>query len=272
MQCKAAGAWLCEPCAGALRRVPDERCPRCGAPGRFVPAGDAAARQSRLRASGGLHGGERAAPWVPRRPFRAARPCPECSGRELAFTSATAAFCYEGPARSLVAVCKLRALRSLAGEMARLAQPAFASVCAGLEPGDVVVTWVPGHRDHTLERGFNQAQILATRLAASGGVPAAPLLRRLRHGSRQSGLGREARAANVRGAFALREEAAGVSQKFKRVIVVDDVYTTGETLDQCSQVLAAAGFSPHAFSFARTVRAGSRQASPAHPLEKERCR
>jgi ComF family protein len=247
VQCKATGGWLCEPCAAGLRPLPVDRCRRCGAP-------------------------------VPRTGMRA---CLECRGRELAFASACAAFTYEGPARALVTACKFRALRSLAGDMAERAGPAFNvawsdAAPAGAAPGcaasNALVTWVPGHRDHTLERGFNQAELLARGLARQARLPAAPLLRRRRHGARQSGLGRSARAANVRDAFALRQDANRVLNRLKRVIIVDDVYTTGETLNRCSEVLARAGVEPHVFTFARTVRAEPSQTSLDNAVQKERCR
>src|SRR5512137_2009049 len=96
VQCRAAGDWLCEPCAAALTPLPEQRCRRCGAPGRWT-----------------------------------VRPCPDCGGRHLAFTAATAGFAYEGPARALVTACKFRALRSLADEMARRAEPAFTAAAVG---------------------------------------------------------------------------------------------------------------------------------------------
>jgi predicted amidophosphoribosyltransferase len=62
-----------------------------------------------------------------------------------------------------------------------------------------------------------------------------------------------------------------VDKRLKRVVVVDDVYTTGETLDQCAQMLAQAGLEPYVFTFARTVRATPSQASLDHAVQKERC-
>jgi ComF family protein len=256
VQCGAAGGWLCEPCAGGLTRLPDERCPRCGAPGRYTPPG-AAGREAR---AGATLDGCRRSP---------GRLCPECGARDFAFRSAGAAYTYEGAAKALVTACKFRALRSLTDEMALRAAPAFAAHAA---PRAELVTWVPGHREHALERGFNQAELFARRLARDAGLPYAPLLRRVRHGARQSGLDRASRAANVRDAFALREERNGVLRRLKRVMVVDDVYTTGETLNQCAEVLARAGLEPHVFTFARTVRAASSQASLDHAVQKERCR
>jgi len=197
--------------------------------------------------------------------------CRECAGRYLAFAAASAAFCYDGPARALVTACKFRALRSLTDDMAGRAAPAFA-VALARAGEDVVVTSVPAHRGHQLDRGFDLAEGFARRLAGDTGLPYAPLLRRVRHGARQSGLDRASRAANVHLAFALREGGFGVRNRLKRVIIVDDVYTTGETLNQCAEALAKASPEPLAFTFARTVRAPHAQASRDHAVPKERCR
>ncbi len=178
-------------------------------------------------------------------------PCRECAGRDLAFSGAAAAFVYAGPARALVTACKFRAFRSIAAEMTALAAPAFVAACAGAD----LVTWVPGHRDRSLERGFNQAELLGRGLARSAGLAAAPVLRRTRHGARQSGLDRAARAVNVEHAFALRADASRVLTNLKRVVIVDDVYTTGETLNHCARVLEQTGIDPLVFTFARTTRA-----------------
>jgi competence protein ComFC len=290
VQCGAAGGWLFEPCAGGLRPLPAQCCPRCGAPGPWTPSGRAgrrlrAAARSRTLGRAGYAAGPNASPGGPvvcdsnsasLRARAGGRRCVECAGRDLAFVSAAAAFTYDGPARSLVTACKFRALRAVAAEMAQLAGPAFVAAStsralAGRRPA-VLVTWVPGHRERSFARGFNQAELLAVQLARAAGLPYAPLLRRVRHGVRQSGLDRSARAANVHQAFALREDANRVLKKLKRVVVVDDVYTTGETLNHCAEVLAHADLEPHVFTFARTVRATSSQASLDHAVQKERCR
>jgi ComF family protein len=222
VQCGRAGAWLCEVCAPALVPVPATVCGHCGAPlSRSLPE------------------------------------CRECRGRGLAFASARAAFLYEGPARRLVTSCKFRALRSLTAEMAVLAGASFERVVAALGgPAAVdLVTCVPVHRDRDLERGFDQAALLGRRLAAAADLPFAPLLVRTRRGRRQSGLGAAERAANVRSAFTVDDTAADKVGTVSTVLVVDDVYTTGETLHACSAVLRYAGCEPHAFTFARAARA-----------------
>jgi predicted amidophosphoribosyltransferase len=249
--CRRPGGWLCEQCAADLRPLPDDRCRRCGAP---------------LRRAG-----RAARPARPGHPDPRMPACRECAGRYLAFSSASAAFCYEGPARALVTACKFRALRALADELAVRAAPAFAPVAARAGAG-AVVTSVPAHRDHRLDRGFDLAESLARRLAAEAGLTYAPLLRRVRHGSRQSGLDKASRAANVHHAFALGEDSLRVGTTLKRVIIIDDVYTTGETLNQCAEALAHAALDPRVFTFARTVRATPAQASRDQAVPKERCR
>jgi ComF family protein len=240
--CREPGAWLCAECAAQLEELPERRCRRCGAP---VPPA-AVHDPPTLRGPGGV-----------------AR-CPECEGRELAFSSAAAAFVYAGPARALVTACKFRAFRSIASEMTALAAPAFVAACGGAaaaaaataEPAAAgLVTWVPGHRERSLERGFNQAELLGRGLARAAGLPAAPLLLRTRHGARQSGLDRIARATNVEDTFALRQDASRVLTNLKRVVIVDDVYTTGETLNHCARVIEQTGIDPFVFTFARTTRA-----------------
>ena len=224
--CGRAGRWLCEACAPALVPMPDAVCRHCGAP---LSPGQATRDE-----------------------------CVECRGRGLAFGSARAAFVYAGPARRLMTACKFRSLRSLVAEMADLAAAPFARAVTALggpgTGGVELVTWVPVHRDRDLERGFDQAALLARRLAAGAGLPAAPLLRRAQKGRRQSGLGAADRAANVRDAFTLDGRHADKAGTVRCVLVVDDVYTTGETLHVCSSVLRQAGCAPHAFTFARAAR------------------
>lgn len=232
VQCGAPGRWLCATCARGLRPLEGPRCARCG------------------------------------RPAPAASPeCPECRGRELGFVSARAAFAYEGPARRLVTACKFRSLRSLGAEMAELARAAFRAAALDGPHGAEAVTCVPVHRDRRLERGFNQAELLARELARQAGLPFVAALERPRRSARQSELSGAARAANVAGAFAVAAGAAPLVAPFKRVVIVDDVYTTGETLSQCSKALSDAGREIRVFTFARAVRrhlyAGAAETSSA---------
>jgi len=104
-----------------------------------------------------------------------------------------------------------------------------------------VLVPVPLHSCRERERGFNQSALLARALAhaAGGGTTVAAILQRVIDTPPQASLGREARPANVKNAFAL----AFVRRlnPASRYLVVDDVVTTGSTLESCAHALRAAG-------------------------------
>ncbi len=100
------------------------------------------------------------------------------------------------------------------------------------------VTYVPTHWRRRISRSFYPARFLAKIVSARTGIPLVPLLQRVRPGPRQVGLSFTQRARNVRGAFALRR---GVSLHRARVLVIDDVKTTGATIGECAKVLRQSG-------------------------------
>jgi ComF family protein len=98
---------------------------------------------------------------------------------------------------------------------------------------------VPLHSLKQREREFNQAEILARHLSAATRIPLnTTLLRRVTFTMTQTRLTKQQRAANMRGAFAIRP---GVKLEGERVVLVDDVFTTGATTNACAQVLRTAG-------------------------------
>jgi ComF family protein len=143
---------------------------------------------------------------------------------------------YEGSLRSIVHALKYDGRRSLAPGLAALLAVSGADV---LEGADVVVP-VPLHTARQRARGFNQAEDIARRLP----IPMLRALKRRRRTPSQTDLPEAERYENVRGAFGLRRR---VDVSGAVVIVVDDVSTTGATLDACACVLLDAG--------AREVRA-----------------
>jgi competence protein ComFC len=126
------------------------------------------------------------------------------------------------------------------GEWAR-AKPLgewLAGVAADL-PGDTLVP-VPLHPSRLRQRGFNQSLLLAERAAVPMSAPVLDALARLRRTQAQAQLPAAQRAANVRGAFALKP---GTHIEGKSVILVDDVMTTGATLTSCASALLEGGAS-----------------------------
>ncbi len=95
---------------------------------------------------------------------------------------------------------------------------------------------VPLHWTRKWSRGFNQSLILAHALSKTAGLPVWPALRRVKRTKDQTRLSRQERLANVRGAFRVVKDVAG-----KKLLLLDDVTTTGATLEECRRVLAGAG-------------------------------
>ena len=172
--------------------------------------------------------------------------CMECRGRSLAFDRAWAPFAYSGAARAMVLGLKVRNLHCasayMAGAIARRAPP-------GLLEG--VLVPVPAHRERTRRHGQNQAEALARALSRATALPVRDVLTRAPGAPHQVGLPRAARQANARGSIGV---AHGIVQG-GRAVLVDDVHTTGSTLDACAAALRAAGAGQvAAVCFARTVR------------------
>jgi predicted amidophosphoribosyltransferase len=169
--------------------------------------------------------------------------CLDCAARRLAFASAQSVAAYRGPARDLVRGWKEHGLRRAAALVAEL-------IAARLTPPAAdAVTWVPPDRIRLLERGHHPAHGLARELAGRWELPSAELLDRVGSAPRQTGLGSAERRRNVRGAFVPRAESP------QRVLLVDDVYTTGSTVSAAAAALRLGGArTVHVVTFARTVR------------------
>ena len=102
---------------------------------------------------------------------------------------------------------------------------------------DILVP-VPLHKKRLQERGYNQSALLAGALAVKTGIPMEDCMCRVRNTPHQTGMNREQRLYNLHGAFAVK---LNTDIKGKRVIIVDDVFTTGTTIRQCAETLYQAG-------------------------------
>ena len=177
--------------------------------------------------------------------------CADCARQKPSWDRARAVMRYDKHSRHLVLALKNGDRTHVGRALGRWMGRAGAEL---LECADMVVP-VPLHWTRLFTRRYNQAGLLAHAIRAAGGPPVAPdwLVRRRRTPS-QGRLGPAARARNVRGAFAVRR---GCEVKGKRIVLVDDVLTTGATVEECARVLRRGGAAFVAvLSLSRAVRAG----------------
>ena len=159
--------------------------------------------------------------------------CGACLRAPPRFAAAWACADYAPPVSGMVLALKSSARLDLALPLARLLARAFP---AGVAPADCVAA-VPLSPERRAERGYNQSELLASALAQELRLPIeAQLLVRVRHDVPQQSLTLEARRRNVRGAYAATRPMGGRS-----VLLVDDVMTTGATLDEAAGALLASG-------------------------------
>ena len=174
--------------------------------------------------------------------------CANCAQRDIHFDAAVAAYRSRGIVRRVILDFKYGKqiyLRHLVGEW----------LCAAFRDErlcgrtfDLAIP-VPLHPARQRERGFNQAELLAEILGRHMSIRTRPALERTRYTTTQTAFDRSERMENLRDAFRLRKNA---DVRGLRVLLVDDVLTTGSTLSECARILKAAGASSvHAVTAAR---------------------
>jgi ComF family protein len=182
--------------------------------------------------------------------------CGACHADPPALDALRAAVAYGPIARRLALRLKYGRRPGLARTMARHMRRHLPLVGPGGLTGqdnDVLLVPVPLHRWRIWRRGYNQAALMAEALAQGDGRGVAiDLIERRKATPALRGMGPKARAKTVRGAFALR---VGAQVKGRHIVLVDDVYTTGATLDSCARLLKRAGAARvSALCWARVVR------------------
>ena len=153
---------------------------------------------------------------------------------------------HEGVLREAVHALKYEGVRAASRQMGQM----LAEVWQRQRPTAGSIIAVPLHPRRQKERGYNQSWLLAKALAVQVGVPASETnLERVRHTPAQVGLSAKERLSNVRGAFLAHGLSPG-----QRVVIVDDVCTSGATVVACAEALALAGADPvAAITFTRVA-------------------
>jgi competence protein ComFC len=165
--------------------------------------------------------------------------CSNCANQTLHFEAAIAGFRARGVVRRVIHNFKYHKqvyLRHLVSDWlaATLDDPRMDT-----SNFDLIVP-VPLHPAKRRERGFNQAELLARALSRRTRLPIVLALERVRYTTTQTALDRTERMENLRNAFRLRP---GRNVRGSRVLLVDDVLTTGSTLSECARVLKKSGAS-----------------------------
>ncbi len=179
--------------------------------------------------------------------------CGECREKKCHFAKAIAVGVYEGTLSEAIHILKYQKRQA----MAKYLNAVITNVLLQrLTDSDIIIP-VPLHKKRLNERGFNQSLLIAHHLSNRLSIPLCmDGLQRTRWTRPQIELSRDERLKNVRGAFAVRADFKPAHTiKDKRVILVDDVYTTGATVNECAKVLKKAGASEVVvFTIARVGR------------------
>ncbi|HWQ31167.1 MAG TPA: ComF family protein [Negativicutes bacterium] len=161
--------------------------------------------------------------------------CPDCRNGVFHYERAYSCFDYSGVGKLLVHKLKYEGKVRLAGVIAELMKDRLKN--EGLKTDAIVP--VPIHENKLLERGYNQSLLIARELGKRTGRPVVDCLVRTRDTKAQYNLDRTQRHMNILDAFSV-----GLMyniDKYKSILLVDDVYTTGSTSNECSRVLKQAG-------------------------------
>jgi ComF family protein len=211
-----AGEYLCDSCEQKILRIVPPFCAKCSEP-----------------FEGSINNA-----------FR----CANCAHRTIHFEAAVAAYRGRGIVRDVIHEFKYNRQIHLRHLVARWLRAALDDDRLSGQQLDVIVP-VPLHPARQRERGFNQAGLLAEMVSTETSIPCRPLLKRIRYTTTQTALDRSERMENLHNAFRLRKNA---DVRGLRVLLIDDVLTTGSTLSECARVLKRAGAtSVHAATAAR---------------------
>lgn len=200
--CQRVGAWLCSQCRARVEFIRPPVCVRCG--------------RSIAEAVLG--------------PVSSTQLCPVCQSTPLQIDGIRSLAYFEGPLRKTIHHFKYNNLPGLATPLGEILSQGWQVT---RPPGEFIVP-VPLHPNRLRERGYNQAALLARQLGERCGLPVLEgALLRVRETAPQINLNAQERQQNVRGAF----RCGHYDLKGKQVLLIDDVCTTGATLEACSLAL-----------------------------------
>ena len=162
--------------------------------------------------------------------------CPYCSSQGYNFTRGYSVFSYDTLGKECIHDLKYKSCTYLAGSLAQIMAD-FSRKYIKTNYIDLIVP-IPLHWKKLRDRSFNQTELLANSLGKKLNIPVISVLKRIVHNPAQVDLPREKRLKNVKGIFACVRASNVLG---KNVLLIDDVFTTGATLNECARVLKESG-------------------------------
>ena len=161
--------------------------------------------------------------------------CNECSGRELHFDIARSVFTYSSPINAAIMRLKYEGERYLAEDFAKYLADAYRRAAVECD----VIIFIPIEEDRKRKRGYNQAEVIARALSDEISLPVVgDVLYKKRRTESQVGLTLKQRLINLSGSFGVRNRS---EIEGKRILLIDDVMTTGTTVSVASEKLRSSG-------------------------------
>jgi competence protein ComFC len=180
------------------------------------------------------------------RPMDISTLCADCYRRkETYFVSNRSAALYNSKMKDMISLYKFRGQESLVHPFVLLLEQAYRQYYS--RTSFDYITFVPIHEKRLKERGFNQAEQLAFYFSMRTKIPVISLLRRIQHTEKQSKKHRDDRLQTLSDSFQIKPHSCTT----KRVLLIDDVYTTGSTINECAKILAREGIEVYSLTVAR---------------------
>jgi len=173
--------------------------------------------------------------------------CRECAGKNIYFLLARSAGDYSGNLKEAIHQLKFRNGKKLAPYLARFAAPYIVDFIDGID----CITFVPLTKYKEAKRGYNQSKLIAEEISKIFNKPICDNLIKIKNIPEQNKLGLAERPKNVKGAFGIKSPITG------NMLLIDDVFTTGSTVNECARILKKNGAqNVFVLTIARTVPTG----------------
>ena len=181
--------------------------------------------------------------------------CPKCEDRKFMFDKSLCLCAFDGAAREMVHELKYRTGAHIVHDMAKIAKK-FPELNDFIK--NAILVPIPLHNTRAISRKYNQSELIGTMLCQTfpnANAKVKTILKRTRSTPTQTTLDREARALNIKNAFAISKgKTVKTIKKDANIILIDDVMTSGATLSECAKILKKAGFkNVGAFTFTKRL-------------------